>query len=719
MLPSPSNRASSRAATAPDLDAATKNADGTTKKSNDVVKQFGTGKGSIQVPLAQDPASVLGLLMGRRTDLFVYDLPSLDLDVNVTKSFPVFPGLNARIGGEISVTSALSFGFDTTGVEQWAKEGDGFELRNLDLLFNGFYFGDFDADGNERPELTLSAGLKAGASVGLGGLVEAGVGGGITATVGLDLADIPLPGNEPDGPGDGRLYFDEIAERLDPGSRMPVRTARRTAGLPRGVLLGGDRRGLRRGHPVRGPRALCGRAAGIVRLRLPAAPSLDVAAPRPGTGRSRSAPSTTEGTSSTRRIAARSPPMAEQYGISLVTGDSVDRIAVNGNGSEEFFDPADVTKIVILGTEFDDSYSIGPGIAANIEIHGLAGNDTVTVDANSANHTRKIWGGAGRDTIMGSSGNDIIYGDEETPSSAECGGDPLELRCNDVIYGNGGLDELHGGDDDDFIQGGDQADRIWGDAGDDRLVGGDGADTLYGGTGNDALLGESGNDFLYGVTDLVFVNRPLSKPDARNRDFLSGGAGDDTIHGGDGDDTIIGGTSTAAGDTLQGHAGADGFIWRSGDGVANVYGSDAQSDPSTNQFDDKVSLLAYTTDDKGNPIDPMNRDVVTLSASGVDVVADWNGVGLTLHGIHSVDLDTGDGADTVVVHDLRGTTLARELKDEDGNLLGNLNIALGSTRTVVTENRTPLDKDGKPKQDAEEEEFKIVSKAVDTTMSTS
>ena len=244
-----------------------------------------------------------------------------------------------------------------------------------------------------------------------------------------------------------------------------------------------------------------------------------------------------------------------------------------------------------------------------------------------------------------------------------------------------------------------QADTIWGDAGNDSLLGGFGADILYGGTGNDKLLGEDGNDELYGVTDVAFANNP-NNTNASSRDLLSGGLGDDYIRGGD---------------------GGDSFLWRAGDGVDHIYGSDAQSDPTANTFDDKVSLSAISSDSKGLPSDLATDDIVTLSASGSDVIADWNGAALQLSGLHSIDLDTGDGADTVTVNDLRDTTLAFDfpLLAADGSpvVLGNLNIALGSSRSIVKEMRQTLDSNGNPEVDENNapivEEFDIVSKGDD------
>jgi Ca2+-binding RTX toxin-like protein len=109
---------------------------------------------------------------------------------------------------------------------------------------------------------------------------------------------------------------------------------------------------------------------------------------------------------------------------------------------------------------------------------------------------------AGRDTFLGSIGDDIFLG--------------------------------YGGND--WIQGGAGRDRLLGGAGDDWLFGGDGGDGLQGGAGDDTLRGNAGND------------------------RLAGGAGDDTLTGGDGDDLVVGGLGQ---DALSGGAGADIFRFNS------------------------------------------------------------------------------------------------------------------------------------------------------------
>jgi Ca2+-binding RTX toxin-like protein len=93
-------------------------------------------------------------------------------------------------------------------------------------------------------------------------------------------------------------------------------------------------------------------------------------------------------------------------------------------------------------------------------------------------------------TIIGTPGDDTIYGDQNGPSA-------------DVIYGKGGNDTLYGL------------------RGVDTLIGNRGNDTLYGGGGGDQLRGGAGDDTLYGGPD-------KTKP--RNTDEYFCGPGYDTVH---------------------------------------------------------------------------------------------------------------------------------------------------------------------------------------------
>ena len=108
-----------------------------------------------------------------------------------------------------------------------------------------------------------------------------------------------------------------------------------------------------------------------------------------------------------------------------------------------------------------------------------------------------------------------------------------------TIKGTAGRDVIVGTSGDDRIRGGGGRDLICGRGGDDRIVGGAAGDTLHGDAGNDRLAGEGGGDSLHGDG---------------GADVLTGGGAGDELHGGTGRDRLDGG---AGSDRLRGEAGAD------------------------------------------------------------------------------------------------------------------------------------------------------------------
>jgi Ca2+-binding RTX toxin-like protein len=84
---------------------------------------------------------------------------------------------------------------------------------------------------------------------------------------------------------------------------------------------------------------------------------------------------------------------------------------------------------------------------------------------------------------------------------------------------------------------------LYGEGGNDNIRGGDGNDTIDGGDNNDVIFGENGNDSILGGND-------------SGQDFLYGGADNDTITGGGGSDVLTGGPGR---DELTGGSGFDGY----------------------------------------------------------------------------------------------------------------------------------------------------------------
>jgi Ca2+-binding RTX toxin-like protein len=102
---------------------------------------------------------------------------------------------------------------------------------------------------------------------------------------------------------------------------------------------------------------------------------------------------------------------------------------------------------------------------------GHAEGDTYSSieEAIGSNHDDIIWGNGGNNELQG------IHG-------------------SDVLKGFGGADRLRGGEHTDQLYGMDGEDRLYGDGGSDTLDGGDNDDFLDGGTGFDVMIGGWGDD---------------------------------------------------------------------------------------------------------------------------------------------------------------------------------------------------------------------------------
>ena len=197
---------------------------------------------------------------------------------------------------------------------------------------------------------------------------------------------------------------------------------------------------------------------------------------------------------------------------------------------------------------------------SQIEAWLCDGNDHFHVNGN-VNTPMTVFGGAGRDHLMGGRGNDVLHGGS--------GRDDLDGgRGDDVLYGGSGRDNLDGGRGRDILFGGSGRDDLYGGRGNDILFGGDGRDNLYGGRGKDILIGGDGRDKLYGDrgNDLLIGGKvdtdweDLFDNDALDMALTEWAAGDladtmnilgnvlddndrDKLYGGNGADTLLGGNN--------------------------------------------------------------------------------------------------------------------------------------------------------------------------------
>ena len=212
-------------------------------------------------------------------------------------------------------------------------------------------------------------------------------------------------------------------------------------------------------------------------------------------------------------------------------GDGYDRLALydhlsSTNGASVLFTDDDsgtfaYTDLGASGTFTDIEWVTGGGLGD-------------TFDASATTQGTRLDGYGGGDTLIGGSGDDLLYGWGDDDSITGGTGD-------DTIYGGDGQDVIEGGGGDDTIYGDDGSDAIEGGDGDDSILGGNGDDTLDGGAGNDTLRADSGDDLLRGG--------------AGNDRLVAGGQGN-TLEGGAGNDTLA---TNSGGNSSVEFDGGDGY----------------------------------------------------------------------------------------------------------------------------------------------------------------
>ena len=189
-----------------------------------------------------------------------------------------------------------------------------------------------------------------------------------------------------------------------------------------------------------------------------------------------------------------------------------------------------------------------PAIVAAILVLG-GGDDKLSSNLNDVGLPIGADGGAGADTLIGSTGPDELQGGDG----------------NDWIEASNGADTVDGGPGDDRLYGESSTINVTPDGAADVLSGGSGNDTAgyaprgqYGGVtvsldgvANDGVPGENDNVDAEGVIGTVFDDTLTGGP---GPDRLDGDKGNDTIAGLAGNDTVLGGDGS---DTLNGGDGAD------------------------------------------------------------------------------------------------------------------------------------------------------------------
>ena len=274
------------------------------------------------------------------------------------------------------------------------------------------------------------------------------------------------------------------------------------------------------------------------------------------------------------------------------TGDSGEGAEADSIGTDIEIVKGGAGNDTIVGSSGNDTIFGGPGDdtitggLGNDTLNGDAGNDTF-IEGAATSGADVFNGGAGIDTVSyAARTNAVTVSIDGVANDGESG--ELDKVMADVenITGGAGDDTLTGSTADNVLDGGAGNDTLNGLAGNDTLRGGAGNDIMNGSDGDDTFdegTASSGNDTFHGgpgvdtvdysgrtndltvVMDGVTTGGESGEADvvATDVENLKGGAGDDTITGNAADNQLEGGAGvdTIAGlggdDVIDGGAGAD------------------------------------------------------------------------------------------------------------------------------------------------------------------
>jgi Ca2+-binding RTX toxin-like protein len=167
-----------------------------------------------------------------------------------------------------------------------------------------------------------------------------------------------------------------------------------------------------------------------------------------------------------------------------------------------------------------------------------------------------LGGSLGSDRIIGGGGSDILFGSalhfRMSPDlqllQRAAFSDSFDYLTQ--VFAAGDITNNPDGDAGDIIDAGAGNDIVDGGAGDDVIEGGTGTDVLYGGEGKDKVYAGGKADL-----DAILAGTPLAA--TSDRDWVSGGKGDDLLVGSSGDDGIAGGQGE---DLIYAGAGSDNIL---------------------------------------------------------------------------------------------------------------------------------------------------------------
>ncbi|MEM7312758.1 MAG: dockerin type I domain-containing protein, partial [Planctomycetota bacterium] len=481
-----------------------------------------------------NPASLIGVLLGQDATLFGYQTPQLSADFSMGLTVPITGPLAVEFVGGIGVSAQFAFGYDTRGLRNFIESRD-----PLDIV-DGFFVSDreqVDGTGADINEVTLRGSLEAFATL-TTGVASASVGGGVYATVGANLNDTD---------GDGKVRLNELLDNL------PLCAFDFTGSLSAGLRV--------KAQVLGAPFSKNIAAVKLLEFGHSCSPAQSLAL---GEIDSDGVYNLFVGDTAHRREVGVGIEDEFVTFAPTLDADGNAAIEVSGFGISEVV--SGVSGIRALAGDGNDSLVVLGNIDVPVEFHGGLGDDELL----GSNGNDVLLGGGGDDLIQGSSGDDLIRGGSGI----------------NTLEGGSGNDSIIGGDRDDFIDAGDGDDSVMAGLGQDIVLGGAGLDSIDAGDGDDEVYGGKGIDLIQGGDgdDVIFGGLGNDAIEGgEGNDLIDAGEGADYAHGGRGNDRIVGGLGD---DIIFGGFGSDSL--KGSDGNDILFGGNDRSEDERDDSDDSL-----------------------------------------------------------------------------------------------------------------------------------
>ena len=187
-----------------------------------------------------------------------------------------------------------------------------------------------------------------------------------------------------------------------------------------------------------------------------------------------------------------------------------------------------------------------------VQLQGGAGAETLTgtsfndtIDGGAGNDVLASW--LGRDKISGGDGNDILRTRKETTALSD-GNDTLDGGSgNDTIYAGGWNNDIEGGDGNDVIEVGPGTGVLSQASGNNAIAGGAGNDTIYSSGDGNVISGDSGASSGDGADLIVSIGNSVSIYGNGGNDTIVAAGPSGFVSAGDGNDRVLLGTTAIGG----------------------------------------------------------------------------------------------------------------------------------------------------------------------------